>query len=157
MDLSLDDVQDTDCYNVLQSLKDVEHELEASAATNKGEKGIRRRNNGLAEAAKGLREDMQRLLDSPHTQIQMLQPSALELDRSEIAAMRALWDVLQDLVKAPTEVATSKGSELRLRAAMIKAITAIDPSWTPPQKGAPEPVGEKGTGFSRYSRIYVCR
>jgi hypothetical protein len=66
--------------------------------------------------------------------------------------MRILWDVMQDLVKAPTEVATSKESELRLRAAMIEATTAINPSWKPPQTEEP-----KGMEASRHSRLDVYR
>jgi hypothetical protein len=60
MDLSSDNAQDTDWYNVQQSLDDVLYQLETSAKANKGEKGIQSKNNvdRLAEAEQKWDEDM---------------------------------------------------------------------------------------------------
>jgi hypothetical protein len=60
MDLSSDNAQDTDWYNVQQSLDDVLYQLETSAKAKKGEKGIQSKTNvdRLAEAEKKWDEDM---------------------------------------------------------------------------------------------------
>jgi hypothetical protein len=98
-----------------------------------------------------LRKNMQKLLDSPHTQIQAPQPLIPKLSGPAISAMRTLWAVP---TKATHEMATPKESELRLRTAVVQACTSIKPGFTGHLE---HDMDKKGMDYDRHRYAWFWR
>jgi hypothetical protein len=119
------EIEDVDFHNVVQGIGHVAHF--AAATPTRARRGVRSSNVSELDIARGnLREDMHRLITSPHTQPRA-QP-ALELGGDAITAIRSLWTVLQKMKSAVPGEAVSREAELK--AAVRRAVTSLNPAHT---------------------------
>lgn len=120
---ALDEVQDTDYQNVLQSAGKIARCL--SSVPLKQRRGQRTYNkDDLEVAEQALSDDVQRLLTSPHAQVVSPPPS---MSREATMALRALYDVVQVMIDAGDDASKY---EKELEAAVKRVVTAVHPEHT---------------------------
>ena len=120
-------IEDSDFYNAIQDIADVAHYTTATPI--KARRGVRSNHVSELENAKSnLREDMHRLITSPHAQLQA-QP-ALQVSGDAITALRSLWTVVQNMKNIVPGEAGSSETETELKAAVRRAVTCLDPAHT---------------------------
>ncbi|CAO2652518.1 Nn.00g008010.m01.CDS01 [Neocucurbitaria sp. VM-36] len=127
---SFQQIKDSDYRNFVQDITDVVH-LTTTEPTKATPDIYSDHMSKLENAKRKLRKDMHRLLNSPHVQRQAA--PKLELSSEAVAALRSLYAIVQDVLKlAPEDVGSKEYAEME--AAVHRAVTAINPTHTFPEK-----------------------